>query len=150
MRSLCIVPCGSRKIWARCPTAGPTPARSVYIGPLAVKCRQYAERFNPSSWCILSAKHGFLFPDNVVPGPYNVTFNDPKTNPIGPETLLLQSTARGLDAYEQIVVLGGRNYVRIVRQVMTDKSIHAPLSECKGNGYMMQLLNKAIAQGQCL
>jgi hypothetical protein len=146
MRSLCIVPCGKEKVWKKNPTAGPTPAKLVYTGPFAVKCRQYAERFYPL-WCILSAKYGFLFPDDIVPGPYNVTFNKRKTNPIGPEALSTQVKERGLDVYEQIVVVAGRDYVQIVRQAMTGKSIHAPLSECKGNGYMMRELNKTMAEG---
>jgi len=62
MRTLCVIPCGKTKIWDKKPDAGSTNARDVYIGPFAKKCREYAEKFYSTSWCILSAKHGFLFP----------------------------------------------------------------------------------------
>ena len=73
MNTLCVTPCGSKKIRDIFPEAGPTPARDVYIGPFAQKCQQYAQGFYPLEWCILSAKYGFLFPDDIVPGPYNVS-----------------------------------------------------------------------------
>jgi len=73
IKVLCIIPCGNRKIWDKNPNAGPTRAKDVYIGPFAKKCKEYAEKFYLSSWCILSAKYGFLFPDDIVPGSYNVT-----------------------------------------------------------------------------
>ena len=60
-----------RKIWDINPFAGPTKAKYVYVGPFAKKCKEYAQKFYPSSWCTLSAKYGFLFPNDIVPGPYN-------------------------------------------------------------------------------
>ena len=117
MKVICIIPCGNRKIWDKNPNAGPTRARDVYIGPFAKKCKEYAEKFYPSSWCILSAKYGFLFPDDIVPGPYNVTFNDKRTNPISVEELSKQVKEKGLDRYEKILVLGGKKYVSMVRKV---------------------------------
>ena len=65
MKTLCIVPCGSKKIWKKNPNAGPMKAKDVYIGPFASKCQQYAKHFYPESWCILSAKHGFLFHNEI-------------------------------------------------------------------------------------
>jgi len=117
MKVLCIISCGNRKIWDKNPNAGLTRARDVYIGPFAKKCKEYAEKFYPSSWCILSAKYGFLFPDDIVPGPYNVTFNDKRTNPISVEELSKQVKEKGLDRYEKILVLGGKKYVSMVRKV---------------------------------
>ena len=124
---LCIIPCGNRKIWDKNPNAGPTRARDVYIGPFAKKCKEYAEKFYPSSWCILSAKYGFLFPDDIVPGPYNVTFNDKRTNPISVEELSKQVKEKGLDKYEKILVLGGKKYVSVVRKVFSKKKVYVPL-----------------------
>ena len=144
MKSLCIIPCGSKKIWDINPNAGPTKARNVYVGPFAKKCQQYAETFYPGAWCILSAKYGFLFPDDKVPGPYNVTFNKKATNPINNDNLKQQVKNKGLDKYERIVVLGGKNYTERIMKIFNDKDIMTPLSGCKGIGYMMQKLNKAI------
>ncbi len=150
MKTLCIVPCGSKKVWAKFPQAGPMPARDVYTGPFARKCREYAETFYPSSWCILSAKHGFLFPDDVVPGPYEVTFNDRETNPIGKAELVIQASRMAMGNYDRIVILGGRNYVGLVKKVFEGKTICAPLSDCRGIGYMMGKLNTAIRRGRSI
>jgi hypothetical protein len=147
MKTLCIVPCGNRKIWDRNLNVGPTKAEHVYIGPFAKKCREYAMRFYPSSWCILSAKYGFLFPNDIVPGPYNVSFNDPKTNPITTKELSTQVMEKDIDNYDRIVILGGKNYVEMVNEVFSSKEILTPLSECKGLGYMMVKLNDSIKRG---
>jgi len=128
---------GNRKIWDKNLNAGPTRAKDVYIGPFAKKCKEYAEKFYPSSWCILSAKYGFLFPDDTVPGSYNVTFNDKRTNPISVEELSKQVKEKGLDRYEKILVLGGKKYVSMVK-------IYTPLEGYKGIGYMMNRLNQAL------
>jgi hypothetical protein len=98
MNTLCIIPCGKRKIWDKHPEAGPTKTKNVYIGPFAASCRRYAE------WCIISAKHGFLFPEDVVPGPYEFTFSKPKTNPITIGELKTQATKKGLEKYQSIIV----------------------------------------------
>jgi hypothetical protein len=147
MKTLCIVPCGNRKIWDKTPNIGSTEAKDVYIGPFAKKCREYAMRFYPSSWCILSAKYGFLFPSDIVPGPYNVSFNDRKTNPITTKELSAQMAERKLSNYERIVILGGKNYVEMANEVFSSKEILTPLSDCKGIGYMMGKLNDAIKRG---
>ncbi len=147
MKTLCIVPCGNKKIWDKNPKAGSTKAKYVYIGPFAKKSREYAMRFYPSSWCILSAKYGFLFPNDIVPGLYNVRFNDRKTNPITTKELSAQVKEKELDSYGQIVILGGKNYVEMANKVFSSKEILTPLSDCKGIGYMMGKLNDAIKKG---
>lgn len=147
MKTLCIIPCGNTKIWDMNSNTGSTKARYVYIGPFATKCRDYAEKFYPSSWCILSAKYGFLFPDDIVPGPYNVSFNDRKTKPVTANELSVQVLKKGLNNYDKIVVLGGTNYVEMVNEVFSGREIITPLSDCKGIGYMMGKLNDAIKRG---
>ena len=145
---LCIVPCGKQKIWDKDPNAGPTKARDVYIGPFAKTCIEYAEKFYPNSYVILSAKYGFLFPDEIVPENYNVTFNDPKTNPITVEELRKQAERKGLTNYDEIVVLAGSNYVEIVKKVFTGKRIITPLRGLRGMGPMMSAMKKAIREGR--
>ncbi len=143
MNTLCIIPCGKRKIWDKHPEAGPTKAKNVYIGPFAVSCRRYAERFYSSAWCIISAKHGFLFPEDVVPEPYEVTFSKPKTNPITIGELKAQATKKGLGNYQNIVVIAGREYVRRVQQVFHQKQLSTPLINCSSQGNMMRMLHNA-------
>jgi len=119
-------------------------AKEVYLGAFARKCQQYAETFYTGSWCILSAKYGFLFPNDIITGPYNVTFNDKNTNPISTENLSRQVKKKGLDKFGEIIVLGGKNYTDRISEVFSDKDIFAPLKGCKGMGYMMGKLNDAL------
>ena len=145
--TLCIIPCGSKKIWDKNQNAGPTKAKNVYIGPFAKKCKEYAETFYPNAWCVLSAKYGFLFPEDIVEGSYNVSFNDRNTNPISVVELEKQVEEKKME-YDSIIVLGGKNYVKIVKQVFKGKTIITPLSDCSGIGYMMEKLNNLI-KGKC-
>ncbi len=95
----------------------------------------------------MSAKYGFLFPDEIIEGPYNVSFNDKKTNPISVEALVKQAQETGLSNFNTIIVLGGRNYVNMVKKAFLDKNIHTPLADCKGIVYMLQKLNNSIKRG---
>jgi Family of unknown function (DUF6884) len=144
MKELCIIPCGKKKIWDKNPDAGPTKARYVYIGNYASKCREYAERFYPDSWCILSAKYGFLFPDDIIPGPYNVTFNDKKTNPVTIEELRQQIKSKRLDSYDKYIVIGGKNYVDIVEILFHNKNLQYPLANSKGMAFAIKKMAEAI------
>lgn len=145
---LCIVPCGSMKIWRRRPYTGPTKARDAYIGSFARTCIEYAERFYPNNYVILSAKYGFLFPDEIIPEDYNVTFNDPKTNPITVEELRKQAVKKGLTKYDEIVVVAGSNYVNIVKRVFPHKKIVTPLKGLGSMGAMISAMKKAIREGR--
>jgi hypothetical protein len=131
MKELCIVPCGSRKIWDKNPKAGTQKARDVYIGPYASQCIEYAERFYPDSWVILSAKYGFLFPDDIIPGPYNVTFNKKGSNPIAFEKLAIQVGEKKLLHCDSLVVLGGTEYVKIIEAAFPGHIIDVPLKNLR-------------------
>ena len=98
-------------------------------------------------WNIFSIKYGFLFPDDIVSGPYNVSFNDIRTNPITLKKLSSQVVEKRLDNFEKIVVLGGKNYVNIIKKVFSGRDIYIPLSDCKGIGYMISKLNDAMKRG---
>lgn len=65
MRRLCIIPCGKKKIWDKYPDYGPMEAKDVYISPFGKACQAYATMFF-ENWVILSAKHGFLRPNDIV------------------------------------------------------------------------------------
>jgi hypothetical protein len=106
---LVIVPCGKAKIWDKWPNMGGVHAKDAYIGPSFKRNRAYAERF-AEKWTILSAKYGFIPPEFIIPSPYNVTFKDKSTSPIGYGELKKQVLEQGLDAFEQVVGLGGKEY----------------------------------------
>ncbi|RIE08141.1 hypothetical protein SMC3_01360 [Candidatus Cryosericum hinesii] len=62
---------------------------------------------------ILSPKYGFMRPDFVIPGNYDVTFESPDAL-LGPE-LKQQVERQGLGKYANVTVLGGTEYVQIVK-----------------------------------
>lgn len=141
---LCIIPCGKKKIWDKQPDAQQVYAKDVYIGSFSKKCKQYAEKFYPNSWYILSAKHGFLSPMESLSTNYNVSFNDRYSNTIAINKLISQVAEKNLEEYDEIVVLGGKHYTEIVTKIFSQKEIHTPLENCKGIGYMMQKLNDSL------
>lgn len=118
MKTLVVVPCGKSKVWKKDPNAGPTEAKNVYTGSPFKVNREYAETFS-DKWVILSAKYGFMDNDFIIPRDYNVTFNDPKTNPIAASTLKRQAKNRFFE-YDCIVALGGRTYANLVVDVFKD------------------------------
>ena len=86
---LVIVPCGRSKVWDQDPTRGSIQARDVYTSRYFQTNRAFAERFG-SRWVILSAKYGFIRPEFLIPGPYNVSFEEPATRPVEVPTLIDQ------------------------------------------------------------
>ncbi len=145
MKTLCIAQCGHRKIWKDNPNAGPTPAKFAYTGVFAKKTQEYARAFYPHDWCILSAKYGFLMPDDLIED-YNVTFIDSGSHPISIVELTQCAKDKNLMVYDEYIVLAGRVYVDKVTSVFghENKKIVKPLFGIVGNGRMMQLMNLAI------
>jgi beta-glucosidase/6-phospho-beta-glucosidase/beta-galactosidase len=144
MKSLCIIACGKKKIWDKNPAAGPVKAENLYTGSFTRKCMQYAKKADFSSWCILSAKYGFLFPDEIVHGQYNECFHNKTSNPITLENLFLQIKSKELDKYEKITILSGNYYTHMMKKLFSEKEVINPLNGCKGIGHMMKKLNGLI------
>jgi len=145
---LCVISCGKKKIWDVNPQAGPTKAKEVYVGPFTKICIQYAEKFYPNNYVILSAKYGFLFPEELVPENYNVTFKNLKTNPISIEELTKQAQEKELIKYDEIVVIGSSQYVDIVKKVFAGQKIFTPLQGLGRIGVMMSAIKKAVREGK--
>lgn len=148
MKTLCVASCGKSKIWDKQPQAGPTPAKDVYVGPFSGACGQYAQNFYPASWCILSAKYGFVFPDELIPASYNVSFNDRKSNPISESALLKQAQDKRLLEFDRIVVMGGEKYRRMMAAVFTGKQLVFPLQGMKDMGSMIRRMKQAVIAGK--
>jgi len=85
--------------------------------------RRYVEHFR-NDWVILSAKYGLIQPDYMIPENYNVTFNDPDTNPITIQELSNQATK--YSDYMRIIALGGKTYSNIVHELFKDKQVVPP------------------------
>jgi hypothetical protein len=140
----CIVPCGKEKIWKKFPEKGATQAKEVYIGSFVTRCRAYAELFFPDRYCILSAKYGFLFPEDWVNENYDVTFTRKNTFPIAIETLRQQAAQKNLFNYAPIVVVSGKTYGEVAQKVWGAAPIIMPLQNFKTYGLMMRQLKTAI------
>lgn len=106
---LVIVPCGQKKIWDRNPSSGPTAAKVAYTGPPFGINKTYADRFG-ESWVILSAKYGFIEPDFVIAGPYDITFKKRRSGPIGTTRLRGQIEEQHLERFTTVIGLGGKEY----------------------------------------
>ncbi|MEK5023165.1 DUF7662 domain-containing protein [Paenibacillus sp. FSL M7-1046] len=146
-KSLCIIPCGAAKIWDKQPSIGPVEAQNVYTGVFAVACQRYAKTFF-DHWVILSAKYGFLYPEDIIPEDYNVSFIKPSSETILIAQLKRQAESKGLFKYKEITVLGGKHYADRAKAVFNQgQEMFFPLSDCTGIGYMLQKLTRAL-EGQ--
>ena len=148
MKDLCIVTCGKKKIWDKNPDAGPTEAKNVYIGPLSKKAMEYAEKYYPDKWIILSAKYGFIYPKDIIPQNYDACFHIKNSQTISLEKLKTQR--KKFNKYDSITVLGGKFYTQLIIDLFPDKEIINPLDGCKGIGYMLKKINDSIKSNKKL
>ena len=110
MRSrLVVVPCGHKKAWDTNPALGEVAACEAYTGAVFGMNRAYAEQFG-TRWIILSAKYGFVTPESMIPGPYDVTFKKLKSGPVSVSCLRTQVVELGLQQFEEVIALGGKEY----------------------------------------
>jgi hypothetical protein len=77
--------------------------------------RAYAETLG-DAWVILSAKYGYLWPTDLIPGPYEVTFKRAATQPVQIKILRAQVEQLELSTYEQVIGLGGKEYRQAIEQ----------------------------------
>jgi hypothetical protein len=115
---LVIIPCAKSKIWNKHPSAGPQKARAAYTSAYFNVNRQYAESRH-CDWMILSPKYGFMRPDFIILGNYDMTFASKSPDAISvPE--LKRQVEKGLGNYANVTALGGRVYVEKVRDAFSN------------------------------
>lgn len=143
MSKLIVVQCGEKKIWKDNPELGMVEAKDAYTSPYFGKNRTYAEKFG-DKWVILSAKYGFLDPNEKI-GDYNVSFKRKKTRPISFTKLQEQVFAKKLNAFSEIVVLGGTEYLEAVNEAFrgTDCKVSSPFEGLR-IGERLSALNEAL------
>lgn len=100
-------PLRQEKIWDVQPDTGPVRAEDAYLSPFHQACERYAKTFF-DEWVILSAKHGFLRPDDIVSENYDVTFGTGHPEIMTTEELRRQFCERGFSDIEELVMLGGK------------------------------------------
>lgn len=149
MYQLCIIPCGKKKIWDKEPAYGPAKTKHTYIGTFHTLCRNYALKFT-DQWVVLSAKHGFLLPDDLVEKNYDVTFNR-NDEIITLEQLQVQVKEKKLDRFDELVILTGKKYKRVIEgSFKKELPMTYPLANYKGMGFMQQALKQAVEKGMPL
>ncbi|GEB32060.1 DUF6884 domain-containing protein [Brevibacillus parabrevis] len=144
MRRLCIIACGAKKIWDVLPEAKATEAQHVYQSAFHKASQAYARTFF-QEWAILSAKHGFLLPSDIVPENYDLAFGTKSEEIVTIDELIRQAQDKQLDDVDEVVMLGGKKFTGIMHAVFGEERSHFPLADCKGIGFMLQKLNKAVA-----
>ncbi|GAB2555106.1 DUF6884 domain-containing protein [Gracilibacillus alcaliphilus] len=150
MKSLCILPCGRKKIWDKQPEQGAVDAADAYIGVLHRLCRQYADLY-VKEWVIISGKHGLLQPNDTVPGNYDLTFQPNHPEVITVEQLREQVKAKQLDQFERIIALTGKKYQPVINRVFSEaQDIQYPLLGTRGIGEIQHLLKESIISGKPL
>jgi len=147
MKRLCIIPCGKKKIWDKHSNYGPMEAKDVYISPFGKACQAYATMFF-ENWVILSAKHGFLRPSDIVLENYDLAFDSKSDEVISIEQLQKQMVDKSLLQFDEIVLLAGKKHKKVVTKLYPEEMITYPLEGCKGIGYMLQRLKEAVKEGE--
>ncbi|HFT5899554.1 TPA: DUF6884 domain-containing protein [Bacillus cereus] len=147
MKRICIIPCGKKKIWDKHSDYGPMEAKDVYISPFGKACEAYATMFF-ENWVILSAKHGFLRPNDIVLENYDLAFDSKSDEVINIEQLQKQMVDKSLLQFDEIVLLAGKKHKKVVTKLYPEEMITYPLEGCKGIGYMLQRLKEAVKEGE--
>jgi hypothetical protein len=127
-----IVPCGGKKQQ----DSEVCEAGAMYVGSYHKACRRAAEVLagGDGRVLILSAKFGLLKPSHYIPR-YDLKAGDPGT--VSAESLREQAHKLYITGAD-VTVLGGAEYVQLVRQVWQDAQ--APLSGCRGIGEQLARL----------
>ncbi|WP_336765842.1 DUF6884 domain-containing protein [Bacillus cereus] len=147
MKRICIIPCGKKKIWDKHSDYGPMEAKDVYISPFGKACQAYATMFF-ENWVILSAKHGFLRPNDIVLENYDLAFDSKSDGVINIEQLQKQMVDKSLLQFDEIVLVAGKKHKKVVTKLYPEEMITYPLEGCKGIGYMLQRLKEAVKEGE--
>jgi hypothetical protein len=136
---LVLVACGARKR----PRAA--IAADLYTGPYYRACAAYAHWLvGMAGWrrvYVLSAKHGLL-PLDQWTHPYELRLG--QEGAITAEQVRQQAEERGLLARERVVILGGRRYAALAREVWPEAI--SPLEGVGGIGKQMKQLRLWAAE----
>lgn len=131
-RPFVIVTCGGRKR----PGVAAHPAGELYTGTYHRLCQRAALSLtDPDRVRILSARHGLVALDALLQ-PYDTRIGEPTA--ITTMTLREQTRTYGLLDQQDVLVLAGAAYARLVRAVWPHA--HAPLAGAGGIGHQQHLL----------
>ena len=121
-------------------------AKDAYMGKITRLGIKFAEKFFDGNYVIISAKFGFLKPDDEI---YNYNLYLGKLNKEDRKKLIdclkKQIKEKNLDAYDKIIVIAGKDYLEIVKEVFKDKKIYTIKGwQNKKYGEKLKLLNEIL------
>jgi hypothetical protein len=122
------------------------PAGELYISPLFQGLKGYAEA-SADAWCILSAEHGLLTPDQVI-APYERTLNKMNvTDRRRWAARVLEKLDSMLSAPSEIVILAGQRYRELLVPALLERGhkVEVPL-EGLSMGRQLQRLAELRAE----
>jgi len=120
-------------------------AKELYTSPLFKKSWAYANKLNPDTIYILSAKYGLLKPETQVTT-YNETLNDKKAaeRRDWSEKVLKALKAEGVDLKkEKFIILAGKSYYQYLLGEDKIEKYELPM-EGLGIGKRLHYLNERI------
>ncbi|MGY1548261.1 DUF6884 domain-containing protein [Streptomyces sp. MN6] len=133
---LVIIPCGSAKLGHK------APAGELYVGPYHRSCREAADALTAEGGTVLvlSARYGLVSLDQEIE-PYDLRMG--QLGSVTVEQLREQARDLGVDAAENVIILGGEAYTNAALQVWPQAA--TPLAGLSGMGYQRQYLAKVAA-----
>lgn len=133
---LVVIPCGGKK------RDGTHPAHRLYTGSYFTACYRAALALDPvDGIVILSAKHGFLRPRDVIDS-YDLRMGQPGS--VTAATLIDQAADMGIADHRFVTVLAGGDYTAQARRVWPHAD--APLVGVGGMGHQLHVLAAITAQ----
>lgn len=162
-----IVACSRAKIWKdKYLDTKSYPARVAYKGGMFKQATNCFMDFKSKTgveprWVILSAKYGFIEPDQEISN-YNVSFSSPddKYNIVTDSKLLTQWKEKELERYHVVFLWGGEAYARHVRNVLNNirnnkvkfiaPAVHLRIGEAQQalKNFRIALANSAIKENE--
>lgn len=146
MKEICIISCGARKIWdSGTTTRTVIPAKDAYTGPLFKKNREYAEKFYPERWYILSDKYGLIRVGSLISN-YNIPPKAIQNSEIFVRLIDFQAHAIGISRSQKIVTTCGATHSEIIEKVFTHSEILNPVKGMP-QGTRMRVLKELVLSG---
>jgi len=141
VETVCLVSCvGSKR-------AEPAPARDLYQSDWFIKARRYVEAMG-CPWFILSAKHGLISPDEVIP-PYEQTLNTMGVSERRDWARMVQNQMdEQMPNASHIVILAGKRYREFLKDYLRRRAdtVDVPM-EHLGIGQQKSWLGRHVGDG---
>jgi tetratricopeptide (TPR) repeat protein/predicted ATP-binding protein involved in virulence len=148
--TLLITPDGKSKIWTLHHELGDKKfeAQHAFIGKFCNLCSQYANKYYPDNWVILSTKYGLISPNKFIE---NYDIEKLYNQGISVKKITKQAeNLRIFDKYTNIIFLGNNReyseYIELIKTIFSEKWLEFPLIHAENQEEMWGILSDAIAR----